>query len=58
MWSPGPNEKVDQNKRNIHYKWSTIEYNSINTGTSEIFFEVTVASKYGQLARIEKQAIL
>ena len=24
-----------ENKRNIHYKWSTIKCNSINTGTSE-----------------------
>ena len=57
--NPGPTEKVLQNKRSGNpSKWSTIEYNTINTGTSEILFEAIVASKCGPLARIEKQAML
>ena len=39
------------------YKWSTIGYNSINTGTSENIYEVMVAFKCGPLARIKKQTI-
>ena len=57
--NPGPTEKVLQNKRSGNpCRWSTIEYNTINTGTSEILFEAIVASKCGPLARIEKQAML
>ena len=56
--NPGPTEKVLQNKRSANpYRWSTIEYNTINTGTSEIFSEAIVASKCGPLARIQKQAM-
>ena len=57
--NPGPTEKVLQNKRSGNpYRLSTIKYNTINTGTSEIFSEPIVASKCGRLARIEKQAML
>ena len=56
--NPGPTERDLQNKRSGNlYRWSTIQYNTINTG-KEIFSEPIVASKYDPLARIEKQAML
>ena len=56
--NPGPTEKVLQNKRSGNpYRLSTIKYNTINTGTSEISSEPIVVSKCGPLARIEKQAM-
>ena len=55
--NPGPTEKSSKTSANP-YRWSTTEYNTINTGTSEIFFEPIVASKCGPLARIEKQPML
>ena len=49
-------EKVLHKKTSpIPYRWSTIEYNTINTGTSEIFCKAIVASKCGPQARTEKQ---
>ena len=40
------------------YQWSTIEYNSINTGTSENIFWSNSRLQCSSLAKIEKQAIL
>ena len=40
------------------YRWFTIEYNIINTETSEIFSEAIAVSKCGPLARIEKKSML
>ena len=48
----GPTESPPQ-QENHSCKWFTTEYNSINTGTSEVI----VGSKCGPLARIEKQNI-
>ena len=39
------------------YKWSTIKYNNINTGPSQSIIWSVLASKYGPLARVEKQAM-
>ena len=52
-----PQQKTEKEQEEHSYKWSTIKYNSINTGHSQTFSEVIVASKCIPLARIGRQAM-
>ena len=57
IWNTGPTEKVLQNKRSIHMNGPQLNITASILDRFKIFSEVVEASKYGPLARIEKQAM-